>query len=145
MTEFHRACLRLRLPQVLWVSRCGLRDLEGASAFPNLKELYVAFNDVSDLRCAARWVPTSAAIELEAHALSILCCCAVTAPWEVASHWKCWTSTRALYACGCPLLDRQLPIRHVFKWLFGAWDNAPNLRWRSNAVIRSPMSVNSSF
>lgn len=38
------------LPQVLWVSRCGLRDLEGASGFPQLKELYLAFNDVSDLR-----------------------------------------------------------------------------------------------
>jgi hypothetical protein len=35
--------------EVLWASRCGLTDLEGVSALPALKELYVAFNDVNDL------------------------------------------------------------------------------------------------
>ena len=35
--------------QVLWVSRCGLRDLAGLAAFPALKELYAAFNELTDL------------------------------------------------------------------------------------------------
>mmetsp|Transcript_54868 Transcript_54868/g.119997 ORF Transcript_54868/g.119997 Transcript_54868/m.119997 type:complete len:584 (-) Transcript_54868:29-1780(-) len=36
--------------EVLWISRCGLQDLAGAvSALPNLRELYMPFNDVSDL------------------------------------------------------------------------------------------------
>ncbi|XP_044049829.1 leucine-rich repeat-containing protein 56 isoform X2 [Siniperca chuatsi] len=35
--------------QVLWMSRCSLRDLDGISTFSSLKELYVAYNNVSDL------------------------------------------------------------------------------------------------
>ena len=40
-------CLQLR---VLWISRCGMTSLEGASGFPALRELYAAFNDVGDLQ-----------------------------------------------------------------------------------------------
>ena len=39
----------MRHLEVLWVSRCGLRDLDGFAALPSLKELYAAFNDISDL------------------------------------------------------------------------------------------------
>uniref|UniRef100_A0A8C3W4T7 Leucine rich repeat containing 56 n=1 Tax=Catagonus wagneri TaxID=51154 RepID=A0A8C3W4T7_9CETA len=35
--------------QVLWLARCGLADLDGISAFPALKELYLSYNNVSDL------------------------------------------------------------------------------------------------
>jgi len=35
--------------QVLWLARCGLTDLDGIGSFPALKELYVSFNNVSDL------------------------------------------------------------------------------------------------
>ncbi|KAG7522822.1 hypothetical protein JOB18_031460 [Solea senegalensis] len=35
--------------QVLWMSRCCLRDLDGIFNFSSIKELYVAFNSVSDL------------------------------------------------------------------------------------------------
>ncbi|KAK7121179.1 hypothetical protein R3I93_022312 [Phoxinus phoxinus] len=39
----------LSLLQVLWLSRCGLTDLEGLPALASLKELYVAYNSISDL------------------------------------------------------------------------------------------------
>ncbi|RVE72197.1 hypothetical protein OJAV_G00059320 [Oryzias javanicus] len=35
--------------EILWMSRCGLQDLDGVSTFPSLKELHVAFNRLSDL------------------------------------------------------------------------------------------------
>ncbi|XP_057362750.1 leucine-rich repeat-containing protein 56 isoform X6 [Manis pentadactyla] len=35
--------------QVLWLARCGLTDLDGIGSFPALKELYVSYNDISDL------------------------------------------------------------------------------------------------
>ncbi|XP_069019680.1 leucine-rich repeat-containing protein 56 [Embiotoca jacksoni] len=35
--------------QVLWMSHCCLQDLDGISTFFSLKELYVAYNNVSDL------------------------------------------------------------------------------------------------
>ncbi|XP_007947555.2 leucine-rich repeat-containing protein 56 [Orycteropus afer afer] len=35
--------------QVLWLACCGLPDLDGISSFPALKELYVSYNNVSDL------------------------------------------------------------------------------------------------
>ncbi|XP_039519092.1 leucine-rich repeat-containing protein 56 isoform X1 [Pimephales promelas] len=40
---------RLSHLQVLWLSRCGLTDLEGIPALASLKELYVAYNSISDL------------------------------------------------------------------------------------------------
>ena len=35
--------------QVLWIARSGLVELEGLGAFVNLRELYAAFNDVTDV------------------------------------------------------------------------------------------------
>uniref|UniRef100_A0A452S941 Leucine rich repeat containing 56 n=1 Tax=Ursus americanus TaxID=9643 RepID=A0A452S941_URSAM len=35
--------------QVLWLARCGLTDLDGIGSFLALKELYVSYNNVSDL------------------------------------------------------------------------------------------------
>uniref|UniRef100_A0A8C6CUX5 Leucine rich repeat containing 56 n=1 Tax=Moschus moschiferus TaxID=68415 RepID=A0A8C6CUX5_MOSMO len=35
--------------RVLWLARCGLADLDGISAFPALKELYLSYNDIWDL------------------------------------------------------------------------------------------------
>nr|XP_035119825.2 leucine-rich repeat-containing protein 56 isoform X6 [Callithrix jacchus] len=37
------------LPQVLWLARCGLTDLDGIAALPALKELYASYNNISDL------------------------------------------------------------------------------------------------
>ncbi|KAG2448451.1 hypothetical protein HYH02_006343 [Chlamydomonas schloesseri] len=39
-----------RLLQVLWVSRCGLRSLDGLNGLTALRELYAAYNDISDLQ-----------------------------------------------------------------------------------------------
>ena len=39
--------------EVLWVSRCGLHDLQGLTAFGSLKELFASFNDINDLSGAA--------------------------------------------------------------------------------------------
>lgn len=35
--------------QVLWLARCGLTDLDGIGSFLALKELYVSYNNISDL------------------------------------------------------------------------------------------------
>ena len=35
--------------KVLWLSRCGLEDVHGLNALPNLRELYISFNDLSDI------------------------------------------------------------------------------------------------
>ncbi|XP_006893401.1 PREDICTED: leucine-rich repeat-containing protein 56 [Elephantulus edwardii] len=35
--------------QVLWLSRCGLRDLDGIGSFQALKELFVSYNNIWDL------------------------------------------------------------------------------------------------
>ncbi|XP_048217080.1 leucine-rich repeat-containing protein 56 isoform X2 [Perognathus longimembris pacificus] len=35
--------------QVLWLARCGLTDLDGIGSLPTLKELYVSYNNISDL------------------------------------------------------------------------------------------------
>ncbi|GLI60531.1 hypothetical protein VaNZ11_002678 [Volvox africanus] len=39
-----------RLLQVLWVSRCGLKALDGLNGLPSLRELYAAYNDITDLQ-----------------------------------------------------------------------------------------------
>ncbi len=36
--------------QVLWLSRCALPSLDGMGALPSLRELYAAFNDISELQ-----------------------------------------------------------------------------------------------
>lgn len=35
--------------EVLWMSRCGLQELDGVSVMPELRELYIPFNDVVDI------------------------------------------------------------------------------------------------
>jgi len=40
---------RLRNLRILWVTRCGISELDGIVALSGLQELYIAFNDVSDL------------------------------------------------------------------------------------------------
>ena len=35
--------------QVLWLSRCSLSSVEGIGSFPELRELYLSFNDIKDL------------------------------------------------------------------------------------------------
>ncbi|XP_067902824.1 leucine-rich repeat-containing protein 56 isoform X1 [Heterodontus francisci] len=35
--------------QVLWMARCGLTDLDGIPSFCSLKELYLAYNSISDV------------------------------------------------------------------------------------------------
>ena len=35
--------------RVLWLCRCGLTELDGLSALPELQELYLAFNDIEKL------------------------------------------------------------------------------------------------
>lgn len=55
LTDSSVMCLRdlgtaLSRLEILWMSRCGLQDLGGAaSAFLSLRELYIPFNDISDL------------------------------------------------------------------------------------------------
>jgi len=55
LTDSSVICLRdlgteLSRLEILWMSRCGLQDLGGAaSALPALRELYIPFNDISDL------------------------------------------------------------------------------------------------
>lgn len=39
----------LRFLRVLWAPRAGISDLDGISALPSLRELYICFNNVSDL------------------------------------------------------------------------------------------------
>ena len=34
---------------VLWLNRCSLMEVEGIAALPNLKELYLAFNEIEDI------------------------------------------------------------------------------------------------
>lgn len=35
--------------QVLWMAQCGLEDLDGVSAMVNLQELYLSYNEISDI------------------------------------------------------------------------------------------------
>jgi len=54
LTESSIMCVRelgteLYNLEVLWMSRCGLQDLNGVSAIPALREFYLPFNDVTDL------------------------------------------------------------------------------------------------
>ena len=35
--------------QILWMTCCMLKDLDGLPALPSLKELYLAFNNVEDV------------------------------------------------------------------------------------------------
>ena len=35
--------------QVLWLSRCGVSDLDGIGILDNLRELYLSFNNIADV------------------------------------------------------------------------------------------------
>ncbi len=35
--------------EILWISKCGMKDLAGLSCFPKLKELYAPYNHITDL------------------------------------------------------------------------------------------------
>jgi Leucine-rich repeat (LRR) protein len=35
--------------QVLWLSRCGVTDLDGIGILDNLRELYLSFNNIADV------------------------------------------------------------------------------------------------
>lgn len=39
----------LRGIQVLWISRCGITELDGIGALPNMRELYASYNDIDDV------------------------------------------------------------------------------------------------
>ncbi|KAL5271872.1 hypothetical protein ACHWQZ_G000163 [Mnemiopsis leidyi] len=39
----------LRSLQVLWMSRCGLKDLDGIGSIGQLRELYLSYNEISDV------------------------------------------------------------------------------------------------
>ncbi|XP_063692538.1 leucine-rich repeat-containing protein 56-like isoform X5 [Bolinopsis microptera] len=39
----------LRSLQVLWMSRCGLQDLDGIGSIGTLRELYLSYNEISDV------------------------------------------------------------------------------------------------
>ena len=50
----HVPCVRdlgtcLARVEVLWLPRCKLRDLDGLPALSSLRELYLAFNEVTDI------------------------------------------------------------------------------------------------
>jgi len=35
--------------EILWISKCGMKDLAGLSSFPKLQELYAPYNNIKDL------------------------------------------------------------------------------------------------
>ena len=40
----------LRNVEVMWLNRCGMKDIDGIGAFSSLRELFVSFNDISDVK-----------------------------------------------------------------------------------------------
>ena len=49
MSGFRDLGTSLTYLRVLWAPRAGISDLDGISALPSLRELYISFNNVSDL------------------------------------------------------------------------------------------------
>lgn len=39
----------LRTVQILWMSRCGLLELDGISSMISLTEVYLSYNEISDI------------------------------------------------------------------------------------------------
>mmetsp|Transcript_105712 Transcript_105712/g.309198 ORF Transcript_105712/g.309198 Transcript_105712/m.309198 type:complete len:314 (+) Transcript_105712:543-1484(+) len=66
--------------EVLWMSRCGLQDLDGVTVLGSLQELYLPFNDVADLS-PLKWLDGLAVLDIEGNALS--------GPSDVAELRKC--------------------------------------------------------
>lgn len=54
--------------QVLWMSRCGLQELDGLSVMHSLQELYLAYNDLSDL-AELKWLDSLAILDLEGNSV----------------------------------------------------------------------------
>eukprot|EP01006_Ploeotia_vitrea_P051966 TRINITY_DN67623_c3_g8_i2.p1 TRINITY_DN67623_c3_g8~~TRINITY_DN67623_c3_g8_i2.p1 ORF type:complete len:299 (+),score=12.81 TRINITY_DN67623_c3_g8_i2:27-923(+) len=52
--------------RILWLNQCGLKCLAGLGSLPLLKELYLAFNDISDLSPLAQ-VDSVEVLDLEAN------------------------------------------------------------------------------
>lgn len=55
--------------EVLWLSRCGLQDLDGVTVLPKLQELYIPFNDVADVSLL-KWLDSLYVLDVEGNALS---------------------------------------------------------------------------
>jgi len=55
--------------EVLWMSQCGLEDLDGVTVLSSLKELYIPFNDVTDVS-QLKWLDDLAVLDLEGNAIS---------------------------------------------------------------------------
>jgi len=55
--------------RVLWLCRCGLAELDGMSALPELQELYLAFNDIEKLDALAP-LDQLQVLDLEANVVS---------------------------------------------------------------------------
>eukprot|EP00746_Dinoflagellata_sp_MGD_P074098 gnl/MRDRNA2_/MRDRNA2_29976_c0_seq1.p1 gnl/MRDRNA2_/MRDRNA2_29976_c0~~gnl/MRDRNA2_/MRDRNA2_29976_c0_seq1.p1 ORF type:complete len:598 (+),score=123.28 gnl/MRDRNA2_/MRDRNA2_29976_c0_seq1:96-1889(+) len=58
----------LKVLEVLWLCHCHLQDLQGISAMQNLKELYVAFNDVAET-APLHWHESLEVVDLEGNCL----------------------------------------------------------------------------
>lgn len=55
--------------EVLWMSQCGLRDLDGVTVLSSLTELYIPFNEVADVS-QLKWLDDLAVLDLEGNAVS---------------------------------------------------------------------------
>jgi len=54
---------------VLWMSRCGLQDLDGVQVLDSLQELYLPFNDIADVS-QLKWLDKLCVLDLEGNALA---------------------------------------------------------------------------
>lgn len=55
--------------EVLWMSRCGLQELDGIAIIPALQELYLPFNDIADVS-QLKWLECLSVLDLEGNALN---------------------------------------------------------------------------
>ncbi|NXL37836.1 LRC56 protein, partial [Glaucidium brasilianum] len=53
---------------VLWMARCGLSDLDGISSCSSLKELYIGYNNISDLSQLI-WLDRIEVLDLEGNSI----------------------------------------------------------------------------
>jgi hypothetical protein len=57
--------------EVLWMSRCGLQEIDGITVISELQELYLPFNDIADVS-QLKWLDGLSVLDLEGNALSTL-------------------------------------------------------------------------
>jgi Leucine-rich repeat (LRR) protein len=57
---------------VLWLSRCGLIELDGISALPNLVEAYLSFNNIEDIS-ALSCLEHLQILDLEGYVIDFTC------------------------------------------------------------------------